>query len=175
MKQFIVALFACAEVFKELVTEERARAYCAVLSNYNEDELVRACFVLMRTGQRFPLPRDFIATIVGEGLDVEAEASATFAHLAASDFSWTVVKEASDKDECVRIGVAACGGPRLMREGEEGFTWKRRAFVLAYKGARQREIREREQSVLPAPTTAVGSLIDRVTKALPSVPKGGSS
>jgi hypothetical protein len=166
MRDFLRALFACAEVFREPMSEERALAYSAILSNYDESVLVRAVRVWLRTGTRFPLPVQLIAIIEGDGVDVESEATAEFAHLADKNFDGATVKASCASNPCVAVAVAACGGAYLLRDGTEGFEWKRRSFVLGYKGARQREQRERALGELPPPSSGVRDMIEGVTKRL---------
>lgn len=146
MKKFAIALGGLATTLGEPMSVNRIEGYCAVLSEYEEDALVDACAVFMKTSKWMPRPVEFVDLI--ERGEVRGSNSEHDAMLAWSDLQkiWTDVSDISEmvaSDGRIAAGVEALGGWFAMVHSGEDPKWQRRAFVSAYQGQHYREIRQR--------------------------------
>jgi hypothetical protein len=137
---FAKFMVGAAEIFGIQLTAERIRGYWTILQHIPVTQLTTAWVVACRSNDRFPLPAQLIALVEGDtgDNDLEAEAAAAWAKLEPLLSKPSDARDLVLSDERIAAGVAALGGLYVAHTGSEALQWKRRNFILAYKGTAKR-------------------------------------
>lgn len=114
MKNFCRALAAVAVHFNEKMTKERIESYIFALGDRDEDELVRACGILIK-GRYFPRAHNFIEVLDGPEESVDDAANAAWSKLQTHVWGWRELP----KDGLITLAMDGACDCYMIKHGSE--------------------------------------------------------
>jgi hypothetical protein len=155
-------LTGCAEVYDRPISEAGLGVWWGILSHFRVEDVDRAFKAHVAdpdTGRRMPTPADVVARIAGGSEAAAAEAWSKVLSVSKCGWSRNVVFD----DSLIHAAIASVGGwVALCQSAPEDMNFRRRDFVAAYKGFRQRSEHPEYLPVMlgkypMAPVTLVGN------------------